>query len=229
LGPRRRGDGLRLDTQIFAKIVLTLVPLILSICVHEFAHAFAADKLGDDLPARQGRLTLNPMAHIDPIGTLLIPALSIIFPLPLFGWGRPVETIPTSYTRKVSLRGGEALVAFAGPFSNLLMAVVCGGLYVALSAYGVIEHGSPFQSLLLQMTGLNLTLFFFNLVPVPPLDGSKIVAWVFGYRADKALDMLAKLGPLALYLAVAVLGSTIGLATTYVFRLIIGGFMGLLT
>jgi Zn-dependent protease len=206
-----------------------LVPLILSITVHEFCHAFAADRLGDDLPARQGRLTLNPMAHIDPIGTLLIPVVSMVLHIPLFGWGRPVETIPTAYTRKVSLRGGEALVSFAGPLANLIMAILCGGIWVGLTLYGVIDNGSPFYALLTQMVTLNLALFFFNLLPVPPLDGSKIVAWAVGYRADKTLDMLAQLGPLALYLAVAVLGSSISWATYWAFGMIIDGFARVLS
>jgi Zn-dependent protease len=187
-----------------------LVTLILSVAVHEFAHAYVADLLGDDLPSRQGRLTLNPLAHADPIGTLLIPAISSVAPVPLFGWGRPVETNPTSYTRKVSMRGGMALVSFAGPASNLLMSIVCAVLWSVLGRFNVITWDSAFSVFLVTMVSLNLTLFVFNLIPVPPLDGSKIASWIFGYRADKLLDQLASLGMFAVYGVVLLGGSFIG-------------------
>jgi Zn-dependent protease len=185
--------------------MLTLVTMLLSVCVHEYAHALAAYKLGDDYAAREGRLTLNPMAHADPIGTLLFPAMAAFAGWGGFGWGRPVPYIPTNLTRRYSMRAGEAIVAFAGPLANLVMGVVCAGLWVGLLRYGVIDFNSPFALLLGTMFPLNFVLFFFNLLPVPPLDGSKIFSWLVGQRADRLLDSIASAGPIAL-IAVVLLG-----------------------
>lgn len=155
-------------------------------------------------------MTLNPLAHVDPIGTLLIPAFSAISGFPLFGWGRPVHTQPTNYTRKYSMRAGEAMVAFAGPASNMILALLCAGLWAVLMRTGTITYGSPFFALLIQMVLLNFTLFILNLIPFPPLDGSRIAAWVFGYRADKALDTFASFGIIGLYAVLLLSGSFIG-------------------
>jgi Zn-dependent protease len=202
--------------------------LILSVTVHEFAHAFAATKLGDDLPEREGRVTLNPASHVDPIGTLLIPFLAAFFPIPLFGWGRPVNTQPFRYTRKVSMRGGFALVAFAGPFSNLVLAVLCTLLFVVFRRFGVLEYDSPFNAFFLQMAPLNLSLFILNLIPFPPLDGSRILAWIFGQRADNFLDSLARFGGFGLYAVILVAGGGIAWLTGFAFRTIYYGLSGLI-
>ena len=96
-------------------IIQALIILILSICVHEFGHAIVADKLGDPLPRSQGRVTLNPLAHADPIGTLLFPLMALVLTKSLgFGWGRPVEVSPRHFTRKLSMRTGHMLVAADG-------------------------------------------------------------------------------------------------------------------
>ncbi len=187
------------------EVMLTLVTLLLTIAVHEFAHAFAAYKLGDDTAAREGRLTLNPFAHADPLGTFLIPVVGTASGVGYFGWGKPVPYVPVRLSRKISMRAGEAIVAFAGPFSNLLMAIICGGLWVGLSRFGLLAHDSPFALLLGRLLPLNITLFFFNLIPVPPLDGSKVIGWLIGQRADRTLDTLSNLGPIA-FLPVVLLG-----------------------
>jgi Zn-dependent protease len=210
-----------------AQAVLNLVILILSVTVHEYAHALAASKLGDDLPERQGRLTLNPLAHIDPIGTLLIPVLAFAG-VPLFGWGRPVETSPINYTRKFSMRAGSAIVSFAGPFANFIMAVVCAFGYVLMFRFGYAGE-EALSALLVRMVSLNLMLFFFNLLPFPPLDGSKIVAWIFGYRVDKLLDTMQGFGVIGFYIAAFAFGSTIGWLSNSVFQTLIYGFLGILS
>jgi Zn-dependent protease len=203
--------------------------LILSVTVHEFSHAFAADKLGDDLPSREGRLTLNPIAHIDPIGTLLVPAIAAFSGIALFGWGRPVYTNPISYTRKFSMSAGEALVSFAGPLSNLLLGILCGGLWAVLRKTGVLMEQPAFEVLLRNMVSLNMVLFVLNLLPFPPLDGSKIVAWIFGYKADRTLDFFSSLGIVGLYLVLLVAGSFISWIANFAFNTIINGFSGLLS
>ena len=98
-------------------LLLTLPGVIIAITFHEFAHAFAADKLGDDTPRRQGRLTLNPLAHIDPVGFLMLVFVH-------FGWGKPVEINPTNFNRKRSMTAQEAIVAFAGPLMNIIVAII---------------------------------------------------------------------------------------------------------
>ena len=110
--------------------VVYLVGLILSICVHEFGHAFIADKLGDPLPRAQGRVTLNPIAHIDPIGTLVMPILMIIFPnVTLLGWGKPVRVSLSArhMTRRFAIKVSHAFIAIAGPMMNVLFALFLSG------------------------------------------------------------------------------------------------------
>ena len=209
-------------------ILLTLVSLVLSITVHEYAHALAAYKLGDDTAARQGRLTLNPASHIDPLGTLVLPVVFTVMSGGVFGWGKPVPYVPTNLTRRYSMRAGEAIVAFAGPFSNLILAVIAGGLYVGLPTYGLIAFDSPFVPLLWRMVVLNAVLLFFNLLPVPPLDGSKIIAWVFGQKADGFLDTISRSGPMALILVVMVGGAIISTPVGLLVNWILIGFRAVL-
>src|SRR5262249_41716875 len=147
---------------------------LLSICVHEFGHAFIADRLGDDTPRRQGRLTLNPLAHADPIGTLLIPLIGILYVgMPGFGWGKPVQTIPNRYTRRFEMRVGHMFVALAGPMMNLLFGTLLAALHVVLMKTHVLTDDRThlsFQTFFYAVS-LNYILFFFNLIPAPPLDG----------------------------------------------------------
>jgi Zn-dependent protease len=217
-----------MDNNRLAYALLGLVSLILSVTIHEFAHAFTASKLGDDLPSRQGRVTLNPMSHVDPIGTLLIPMLAAFFPIPLFGWGRPVQTQPHRYTRKISMRAGHALVAFAGPLSNLLMAIVCTILFILFLRFDLVGADSPFRALVLQMAQLNLVLFILNLIPFPPLDGSAVAAWIFGQRADGPLDSMSRFGGIGLYAVLYLAGGSIAWAANAAFLGMFTGFSGLL-
>jgi Zn-dependent protease len=134
---------------------------------HEFAHAWVATKLGDDTPRLQGRVTLNPLAHVDWIGTVLLPAVTSLAGAGFLGWGRPVNTNPSK------LRGGwngMALVALAGPASNVVFAVVLAA--VAAATANVNPAVANFAS---QGVWLSLYLALFNLIPVPPLDGSKLL------------------------------------------------------
>jgi Zn-dependent protease len=195
-------------------IVLLLVPMILSLTVHEWAHAFVAWRLGDDTAARQGRLTLNPVPHIDPIGTLLIPVVGSLAPggFSLIGWARPVPVSPHRFHRGVTMRRGMILTAVAGPLSNIIMALVIGLLAVAVlgdviavirnslgigpsmaffmlgnskfiaqnsAALATVGFDSKFQIvmavLLSRMFLLNIGLAVFNMLPVPPLDGSRLL------------------------------------------------------
>jgi Zn-dependent protease len=134
---------------------------------HEFSHAWVATKLGDDTPRLQGRVTLNPLAHVDWLGTMILPFLSTLFMGGFLGWGRPV------YTQTAKLRGGLnglLLVSLAGPFSNVIMAVILG-------AFGVLCHGAAPWLANFAFRGVELSLYLalFNMLPVPPLDGSKML------------------------------------------------------
>src|SRR5262245_34666958 len=148
--------------------IMNLIPLILSLTVHEWAHAYSAFRLGDDTAARHGRLTLNPIPHIDPIGTLLLPLLGVPF-----GWAKPVPVVPTRFRRDVSMRTGMMITAAAGPISNLVLAVLATLIWGLLLRVTVPSRGV--EMLLMKAIVGNLALFIFNFIPVPPLDGSRIV------------------------------------------------------
>ncbi len=155
--------------------VVYLIGLILSICVHEFGHAFVADKLGDPLPRAQGRVTLNPIAHIDPIGTLLMPILMIIFPnVTLLGWGKPVRVSlsPRHMTRKFAIKISHGFIAMAGPMMNVLFALFLSGIYVLLLRFA---GDTPFPRFVGYIIIMNFALACFNLIPCPPLDGGAIL------------------------------------------------------
>src|SRR4051812_31866214 len=115
------------------KAIVSLIAFVLSVAVHEFGHAWMASRLGDRLPASQGRLTLSPLAHIDPIGTILMPLIGALVPggFPLIAWGKPVQTNPSSYTPRLSRRTGQLLVSLMGPMMNLLLAVLISVILVA--------------------------------------------------------------------------------------------------
>ncbi|HUQ01571.1 MAG TPA: site-2 protease family protein [Kofleriaceae bacterium] len=162
-----------MDTEITPErirlIVQGMIILLLSIAVHEFGHAYAADRIGDRLPRRQGRVTLNPMAHADPIGTLLLPFLFLATGGALgFGWGKPVEH--TTHDRKK-----RVFISFAGPAMNVILGFVVAILHSALLATGVLSWEQPMSQALLYAVGLNFVLFFFNLLPASPLDGGSVI------------------------------------------------------
>ncbi|MCR9162004.1 MAG: site-2 protease family protein [Nannocystaceae bacterium] len=203
LMPLLAADGGPFSHQNLRFAGLFVICLIIAIAVHEFAHAFAADKLGDGTPEAEGRLTLNPVAHADPIGTLILPlVLTVMQTGFLFGWGRPVNTQPRNYTRKVSMRAGMALVAFAGPLSNLLQAALAIALAAGLSAAGVAISTDVKESPLALFFTLNLVLFMFNLLPIHPLDGGKVFSWAFGAKWAPVDEFLGRYGGIVILVLV---------------------------
>lgn len=173
--------------------ILFLIALILSITVHEFGHAWVATKLGDPVPKAQGRVTLSPVRHIDPVGTILFPLLMVFTGVPLLGWGRPVETNPLNYTRRVSRATGHMLVAIAGPGMNLVMAVLVSAIVIAGARADLLSFATA-VGLIRHLVVLNLSLMFFNLLPIPPLDGGAVLAWFLPRSLQHIVDFLARWG-----------------------------------
>jgi Zn-dependent protease len=168
---------------------------ILSLSFHEFAHAWSAWKLGDDTASREGRLTLNPIAHIDLLGTILLPLLGVPF-----GWAKPVPVNPARFRRDVSMSRGMAITASAGPLSNVLLAGVAAvllGLGLRL-APELVARDSAARFFLLAMVRMNVGLALFNMLPLPPLDGSRIVAWLLPYRLQHQWHQLEQYAPFLL-------------------------------
>lgn len=156
----------------FLNLILTIPAILIAISFHEFAHAWAADKLGDDTPRRQGRLTLNPLKHIDPIGGILLLTAG-------FGWGKPVEINPNNFNRTVSIRKGNALVSLAGPTMNFILAILFSIIYGLFIKFGgsflLTTTGGIINTVLMYTISINVGLGVFNLIPLPPLDGSKVL------------------------------------------------------
>lgn len=167
-------------------LIAKLVILLVGFPIHELAHAWIAYRLGDNTAKAQGRLTLNPLAHLDLLGSLLL-LVSFI------GWAKPVPVNP--YRLRYGPRVGHALVAAAGPVSNLLMAAL-----VAIPwRLGLFDDASPFvQSIAFVWVGVNALLFLFNLIPLAPLDGNSVLAGIVGERFAAALQPLQRYGPMIL-------------------------------
>jgi len=175
--------------------VKILIPLILSLTVHEFAHAWSAYRLGDDTASRAGRLTLNPLAHIDPIGTVLLPLLGIPF-----GWARPVPINPARFRRSMRMSTGMMITAAAGPLSNVLLAVLCTVAFGLLLRFSpdLAMGGSGVRELLMIMIQLNVALAIFNMIPIPPLDGSRVVDGLMPLRLRPAWEGFTRFAPFLL-------------------------------
>lgn len=201
-------------------LIARMVVLLIAFTLHELAHAVTADRLGDPTPRRMGRITLNPLAHLDPIGTILLLVAG-------FGWAKPVLVNP------MNLRGNPrtamAIVAAAGPISNLLLAAL-GALVVRLGLVSIDQlilgaFPSPgfFLSVFIQ---INLILAFFNLIPIPPLDGSKILFAILPAELAYRLRPLEQYGFLLLmgvvFLAPAVLNFLVGVPSQITLRFLLG-------
>lgn len=173
------------NTAELINLLLTIPAVLIAITFHEFAHAFVADKLGDDTPRLQGRLTLNPIAHLDPIGSILLVFAG-------FGWGKPVMINPRRFTRKINMTTGEALVSIAGPTMNFILAIVFSILFftiVKVAPTFIFDQVGMIIMNLIQITIIiNIGLGVFNLVPLPPLDGSKILKAVLPESAQNFLE-----------------------------------------
>ena len=175
--------------------VVFLIALVLSIAVHEFGHAISADKLGDRTPRLQGRVTLNPIAHADPMGTLIFPLVAVLLNTGiLFGWGRPVQINPAAFTRKLRMKTGHLIVAAAGPAMNVVLAILLTVLLGVLLVTGILDPESEVVRGIAMVIRLNWVLCFFNLIPVPPLDGGAVLAGLLPDRYSRHMDLLNQYG-----------------------------------
>lgn len=189
-----------------ATLISRILILVIAFSVHEFAHAWTATMYGDDTPRLNGRLTLNPLSHLDPMGSLMLLLAG-------FGWAKPVPVNPYALNRRAP--SAMMVVAFAGPLSNLLMALLAAvpfriGLLSALNAFLPNENFLPTQEqFLLEFIYINLLLFFFNLLPIAPLDGEKVLIYFLPNNAARSYEALRPYGPIIL-MAIIFVGPFLG-------------------
>lgn len=184
------------------EIIFFLPLLIFSIIFHEISHGLVALRQGDDTALVSGRLTLNPLPHIDWIGSLIFPIICFMSHLPIFGWAKPVPINPNRFS---NYRSGVVLVSLAGPLANFMIALACTvALYFSLSQMTLIKNFPFLPKLLSQGILLNLVLSVFNLFPIPPLDGSKICSMLLPPNLASYYDSLEPYG----IFIVMILGAT---------------------
>jgi len=205
-----------------ATLIARVLVLIVAFTIHEFAHAWSATQFGDDTPRLNGRLTLNPLAHLDPVG-------SMVLLLAGFGWAKPVPVNP--YTLQRRSPSAYMWVALAGPLSNLMLAVLAALLF-RFEFASIYEAFAPssgifpnFSRILLEFVSINLILMVFNLIPLAPLDGEKVLSYLAPPGLSGMLDIIRPYGPLILITLVFV-GPMIGLN---IFGWIIGTAVNTLT
>ena len=210
-------------------LILSIPAVLLALTVHEFGHAFAAYKLGDDTPVKQGRLSLNPLDHVDPLGIAMLLFAHI-------GWGKPVQVNPRNYNRNITVEKADAIVSFAGPLMNFITAIIFALIYCAIFKFvGIKFYASNIGSIIIAIIGsiitMNIGLGVFNMIPLPPLDGSKIflpilprnakfwfvqheqmfyfvflAIWITGIAGTLITPIIAKITDLILRFAMAVFG-----------------------
>lgn len=205
-------------------LAISIVILLFSVIVHEVMHGLIAKKFGDNTAERAGRLTLNPIPHIDLFGTILLPGLLILSGSPLlFGWAKPVPVNPLNFS---NLRKGELMVSGAGILANFGLAILAAALFHFLNA---LPHTFPaiLGALLTFTVRINLILGVFNLFPIPPLDGSKVLLSQLPYKLAKEFQKLEQYGFLILLLLLFIPFGNTNLLL-FILRSVVGALSGLL-
>lgn len=206
-----------MDSDLIYKIATWILPVLLAITLHEYAHGWAANKLGDSTAKMLGRLTINPIKHIDPIGTLLIPGLLILMSSPfLFGYAKP---IPVNINNLKEPRKDMALVAIAGPLANLAMAFAWGFIILLGTNLSDPAIAKGVTQMARNGISINVVLMVLNLLPLPPLDGGRVLA---GIVPKNMANMLDKIEPYGFFIL-------IGLLVVGALDFIIGPFIGPIT
>ena len=209
-----------MNQQEFVLILFQVVVLVLAFSVHESAHAYVAMRLGDPTAYMLGRVTLNPLKHLDPLGSVIIPLISMVYGGMLIGWAKPCPVTTRNFQH---VKRDDILVSLAGPASNLAMATVAlillvvfkhavaGGVPAILSAMAIANHFHgietdnlptlfPLALLLYYAVFINLLLFVFNLIPIPPLDGSHVLRQFLPYRVEQVYNRIGGWGLLLIFL-----------------------------
>ena len=175
--------------EAIVKLSLFMVPFLFAICFHEFSHAWLAKKRGDNTAEILGRLTLNPVSHVDILGTFIIPSIALFLGWPLFGWAKPV---PVNSRNLKNIRNDMFWIAAAGPLSNILLAIIGGGLLHLLMLSPMqtflIDFYKPIVIMLVFFVQINVVLAIFNLLPLHPLDGGKILARFLPNNVNRYLE-----------------------------------------
>ncbi|HMJ84689.1 MAG TPA: site-2 protease family protein [Vicinamibacterales bacterium] len=183
-----------------AQIFISFIVLLFSLTVHEMAHAWTADRLGDPTARLLGRVSLNPLVHADPVGTVLFPLIAMITGAPLIGWAKPV---PVNVRQLRHHRRDYVLVAAAGPASNLVMAVTAGCLLAVLpispQTLDEANVSAPLATFLSQAMRLNVLLAVFNMIPIPPLDGGNVLAGLLPNHLAGIFNQIRPYGFILLY------------------------------
>lgn len=196
--------------------IFSLAILVFSVVIHEFAHGIAALYQGDPTAKLSGRLTLNPIKHIDPIGSIVLPIICAILPGSIMiGYAKPVPINPYNFKNR---RFGEAIVAFAGPASNLIIAILLG---LSLRFYGEMMT-QTMVTLLVSAVFTNIVLAVFNLVPLPPLDGSKILYSIFPQKTGEFIRKMESYGYILTFVFIFAFIQVIYPVITAIFHLIVG-------
>jgi Zn-dependent protease len=193
-----------MDTALIGKFILYMVALIFSLSLHEAMHAWMSNRFGDDLAYHQGRVSLSPVTHVDPIGTLLFPAIAFFTGAPLLGWARPTPVNPLRWREK---RKANFWVSIAGVLGNFAIAIIVGIVIRVLYHTGqipVAANDSTMEAvfaLLRVFFEMNIGLGVFNLFPIPPLDGSKILASILPESFGSAIESIEQYGFIILMIA----------------------------
>jgi Zn-dependent protease len=183
-------------------ILYEIIAFVFAICVHESAHAWTANKCGDPTARMLGRISLNPIKHVDPIGTVLVPLVGMLSGVGFIGWAKPTPVDPRNLRHQIR---DDILVSLAGPVSNLLIASVSTALLMILGVVagsGGVRPGSiliPFALLLRVFIAINILLAAFNLIPIPPLDGSHVLRHLLPESGKRVYDMIGWFGILLLF------------------------------